>query len=91
MVSLQVMCSSCVDVSILQHKVSSSNFHLSQCCHPLLLPKKVEKLLVLMIWMSFLDVAFEGLVLNQYGTFDHITKKTMDDMGYAYLYCELIR
>jgi hypothetical protein len=31
-------------------------------------------LLLLMIWMSFLDVVFEGLVLNQYGTFDHITK-----------------
>jgi hypothetical protein len=35
------------------------------------------------------DVAFEGLVLNQYGTFDRITKKTIDDQGYAYLYCEL--
>jgi len=55
-----------------------------------LLPRKVEKLLVLMIWMTFLDVAFEGLVLNQYGTFDHITKKTMDDPSYAYLYCELL-
>jgi hypothetical protein len=27
--------------------------------------------------------------LNQYGTFDRIIKKTMDDQGYAYLYCEL--
>jgi hypothetical protein len=43
-----------------------------------------------MIWMIFFDVAFEGLVLNQYGTFDHITEKTMGDPGYAYLYCELL-
>jgi hypothetical protein len=35
-------------------------------------------------------VVFEGLVSNQYGTFDHITKKTMDDLGYAYIYCELL-
>jgi hypothetical protein len=55
-----------------------------------MLPRKVEKLLALMIWMSFLDVVFEGLVLNQYGTFDQITKKTMDDPGYAYFYCELL-
>jgi hypothetical protein len=25
--------------------------------------------------MGFCNVAFEGLVLNWYGTFDHITKK----------------
>jgi hypothetical protein len=35
--------------------------------------------------MVFHDLAFEGFVLNQYDTFDHITKKTMDDLGYAYL------
>jgi hypothetical protein len=40
--------------------------------------------------MSFYDVTFEGLVSNRYGTFDHITKKTMDDLGYAYIYYELL-
>jgi hypothetical protein len=39
--------------------------------------------------IGFHDVAFEGLVLNRYGTFDHITKKTTDDRGYVYPYCEL--
>jgi hypothetical protein len=50
----------------------------------LLLSRKVEELLVLMI------VAFEGLVLNWYETFDCITQKTMDDPSYACLYCELL-
>ncbi len=35
-------------------------------------------------------MTFEGLVSNRYGTFDHITKKTMDDLGYAYIYYELL-
>jgi len=39
--------------------------------------------------MGFHDVAFERFVLNRYGIFDHITKKTMDDLGYGYLYCKL--
>jgi hypothetical protein len=34
--------------------------------------------------MGFLDMAFERFVLNWYGIFDHITKKTVDDMGYLY-------
>jgi len=29
-------------------------------------------------------------VLNQYGTFNCKIKKTMDDLGCAYLYCELL-
>lgn len=36
------------------------------------------------------DVAFEGKVLNRYGTYDWITKKLIDDLVYAYLYCELL-
>jgi hypothetical protein len=40
--------------------------------------------------MGFCDVTFEGLVLNWYHTFDHITKKTMNDPYYVYLYCELL-
>ncbi len=39
--------------------------------------------------MGFHDVVFEGFVLNQYGIFYHITKKTMDDLGYGYFYCKL--
>jgi hypothetical protein len=40
--------------------------------------------------MGFHDVAFEGLVLNQYEIFNRINKKTMDDPSYVYLYCELL-
>jgi hypothetical protein len=40
--------------------------------------------------MGFHDVTFEGLVPNWYGIFGHITQKTMDDLGYVYLYCELL-
>jgi hypothetical protein len=35
--------------------------------------------------MGFHDVTFEGLV-----PFDHTTQKTMDDLSYVYLYCELL-
>lgn len=43
-----------------------------------------------MIWIWVHDVAFEGLMLNWYKTFDCITKKTMDDPSYVCLYCELL-
>ncbi len=36
------------------------------------------------------DVAFEGKVLNQYGTYDQIARKLIDDPSYTYLYCELL-
>ncbi len=36
------------------------------------------------------DVAFEGKVLNRYGTYDRIAKKLIDDPSYTYLYCELL-
>ncbi len=39
---------------------------------------------------SVQDVAFEGKVLNRYGSYDQITKKLIDDPSYAYLYCELL-
>jgi hypothetical protein len=32
------------------------------------------------------DVAFETKVLNKYGTFDQITNRTMEDLGYVYLH-----
>jgi hypothetical protein len=36
------------------------------------------------------DVAFEAKVLNRYGTFDQIANKNMEDLGYAYLHCDLL-
>jgi hypothetical protein len=36
------------------------------------------------------DVAFEGKVLNQYGTYNRIAKKLIDDPSYTHLYCELL-
>jgi len=35
------------------------------------------------------DVMFEAKVFNRYGTFDRITNKSMEDLGYAYLHCDL--
>jgi hypothetical protein len=35
-------------------------------------------------------VAFEGKVLNLYGTYDRIAKNLVDDPGYTYLYCKLL-
>jgi hypothetical protein len=36
------------------------------------------------------DVAFEANVFNAYSTFDHIAKKSIKDLGYAYSHCELL-
>jgi hypothetical protein len=36
------------------------------------------------------DVALEAKVFNRYGTFDQITNKNMEDLGYAYLHCLLL-
>jgi len=35
-------------------------------------------------------VAFESKVVNQYGTYNRIAKKLIDDPSYTYLYCELL-
>jgi len=39
---------------------------------------------------GFKDVAFEAKVFNRYGTFDRITNRNMEDIGYAYLHCDLL-
>ena len=36
------------------------------------------------------DVAFEAKVFNRYGTFDRIANRSMEDLGYAYLHCDLL-
>jgi hypothetical protein len=36
------------------------------------------------------DVAFEAKVFNTYGAFDRITNKSMEDLSYAYLHCDLL-
>jgi hypothetical protein len=40
--------------------------------------------------IGFCYMAFEGLVLIWYDTFACKTKKMMNDLGYIYLYCELL-
>jgi hypothetical protein len=36
------------------------------------------------------NVAFEAKVLNRYNTFDQIANRSMEDLGYAYLHCDLL-
>jgi hypothetical protein len=36
------------------------------------------------------NVAFEAKVLNRYGTFDRIANRSMENLGYAYLDCDLL-
>jgi hypothetical protein len=36
------------------------------------------------------NVAFEANVFNKYGTFDQIANKSIEDLGYAYLHCDLL-
>jgi hypothetical protein len=44
-----------------------------------------------MIWIFRIkDVAFEAKVVNKYGTFDQIANRSMEDLGYAYLHCDLL-
>jgi hypothetical protein len=35
-------------------------------------------------------VTFEAKVFNRYGTFDWIINRSMEDLGYAYLHCDLL-
>jgi hypothetical protein len=35
-------------------------------------------------------VAFEAKVFNRHGTCDRITNRSMEDLGYAYLHCDLL-
>ncbi len=36
------------------------------------------------------NVAFEIKMFNRYGTFDQITNRSTEDLGYAYLHCSLL-
>jgi hypothetical protein len=36
------------------------------------------------------DVAFEAKVFNRYATFNQIANRSMEDLNYAHLYCELL-
>jgi hypothetical protein len=36
------------------------------------------------------NVTFETKVFNRYGTFDQIANRNMEDLGYAYLHCDLL-
>ncbi len=36
------------------------------------------------------NVAFETKVFNRYGTFDRITNRSMEDLGYAYFHCDFL-
>jgi hypothetical protein len=36
------------------------------------------------------DVAFGAMVFDRYGTFDQIINRSMEDLGYAYLHCDLL-
>ncbi len=43
-------------------------------------------------WFGFFgirNVAFEAKLFNMYDTFDQIANKSMEDLGYAYLHCDL--
>jgi hypothetical protein len=56
-------------------------------------PMKEAKLIVAMDDLDFFrikNVAFETKVLNMYGTFYRIANRSMEDLGYAYLHCDLL-
>ncbi len=36
------------------------------------------------------DVGYEAKVFNRYGTFDQIANRSMEDLSYTYLHCDLL-
>jgi hypothetical protein len=42
------------------------------------------------LYFGIRDVAFEANVFNRYGTFGWVANNTMEDLGYAYLHCDLL-
>jgi hypothetical protein len=54
-------------------------------------PLKDARLIVAVDDLDFgiRDVTFEAKVLNRYGTFDGIAKRSMENPSYAYLHCDL--
>ncbi len=36
------------------------------------------------------DVTFEAKMFNRYVTFDRIANRSMEDLGYAYLHCNVL-
>jgi len=53
--------------------------------------KKEVRLIVVVDDLDFgiRDVAFKSKVFNRYGTFNQIANKSMEDLSYAYLHCDL--
>jgi hypothetical protein len=53
---------------------------------------KDSRLVIAMDDLDFgiLNVTFEAMVLNRYGTFDRIANRNMEYLGYAYLHCDLL-
>jgi hypothetical protein len=57
-----------------------------------IVPVKEVRLVVVVDDLNFKikDVTFEAKVFNRYGTFDRIANRSMKDLGYAYLHCDLL-
>jgi hypothetical protein len=57
-----------------------------------IVPLKEFRLIIVVHDLDFeiIDVAFEAKVFNRYGTFDQIANRSMEDLGYAYLHCDLL-
>jgi hypothetical protein len=53
---------------------------------------KEARLIVVVDELNFKikDFAFKVKVFNKYGTFDRITNRSMEDLGYAYLHYDLL-
>ncbi len=60
--------------------------------HDAIVPMKEVRLVIMVDDLNFKirDVAFEAKVFNRYGTFDQIANRSMEDLGYAYLHCDLL-
>jgi hypothetical protein len=52
--------------------------------------KEVQLVVVDDLYFGIRNVAFEPKVFNRYRTFDRITNKSMEDLNYAYLHCDLL-
>jgi hypothetical protein len=56
----------------------------------IILVKKAQLVIVVNDFDFGIKDVFETKVSNRYGTFNRIANKSMENMGHAYLYCNLL-
>jgi hypothetical protein len=73
-------------ISFIGCQIHFDKFYFLSCTMVVILVKEVQLMVWWMIWIS----KFETKVFNRYDTFYQIANRNKEDLGYAYLYCDLL-